>query len=94
MLLMSPLTAGRFHSQNGREIELTAEEVNDAGGHAGIGWSAVGAFETECTCLWRSIRGMTRLSGLGVLADRFLRPHTYVKECLGQLLTFASKIGN
>jgi len=34
MLLMSPLTAGRFHTQNGREIEFTAEEVKDAGRHA------------------------------------------------------------
>jgi hypothetical protein len=36
MLLMSPFTAGRFHSQNGREIELTAQKVKDAGRHAGI----------------------------------------------------------
>jgi hypothetical protein len=36
MLLMSSLAAGRFYSQNGREIKLTAEEVEDAGRHAGV----------------------------------------------------------
>jgi hypothetical protein len=36
MLLMSTLTAGRFHSQNGRKIELTAQKVKDAGRHAGV----------------------------------------------------------
>ena len=36
MFLMSPLAAGSFYRQNGRKIELTAEEVKDAGGHAGI----------------------------------------------------------
>src|SRR6516225_6900137 len=36
MLLMSSLAAGRFYSQNGRQLKLTAEEVEDAGRHAGV----------------------------------------------------------
>jgi hypothetical protein len=30
---------------------------------------------------------MTRFGGSGLLADRFLLPHKYVEECLGQLLS-------
>src|SRR5215468_5991594 len=33
MLLMSSLAAGRFYSQNGGQIKLTAEKVEDAGRH-------------------------------------------------------------
>jgi hypothetical protein len=36
MLLLSRLAPGKFHSQDGREIELAAEKVEDAGRHAGI----------------------------------------------------------
>jgi hypothetical protein len=33
---MSSLAAGRFYSQNRRQIKLTAQEVVDAGRHAGV----------------------------------------------------------
>src|SRR5271166_474790 len=36
MLVLSPFAAGRLHSQNGRQIELAAEKVDDASRHAGI----------------------------------------------------------
>jgi len=36
MLVLNPLAAGGFHSQNGRQIELAAEKVDDASRHAGI----------------------------------------------------------
>src|ERR1700730_7210986 len=36
MLVLSPLAAGGFHSQNGRQIELAAGKVQDGSGHAGI----------------------------------------------------------
>ena len=36
MLVLNPLAAGGFHSQNGRQIELAAEKVEDASRHVGI----------------------------------------------------------